>query len=74
MVDSRDSGAITCQELARQATQYIENRLTSDARYAIDRHLQSCSGCRTYIEQLRLVRASLRKLPDPPKSDGAEKC
>lgn len=66
MAEPGNSGAITCQALARQATEYIESRLAADVCNAIEQHLQSCSACRTYVEQLKLVRDSLRKLPDPP--------
>ena len=64
MADSPDSGTITCQALTRQATEYIENRLSSGAKTAIEQHLLSCGHCKTYLEQLRLVRDSLRQLPD----------
>lgn len=70
MADTRDGGALTCQEVARQATEFIESRLPADACAAIERHLQSCAACRTYVDQLKLVRDSLRKLPDPPTPDG----
>lgn len=64
MADSPESSAIPCQALARQATEYLEDRLPADARAAIDAHLAACSACRTYVDQLRLVRDSLRKLPE----------
>lgn len=65
VADSEDSGAITCQALARQATEYLENRLSAKARAVIERHLHTCSACHTYVEQLKLVRDSLGKLPEP---------
>ena len=63
MADSQNSDAITCQALTRQATDFIENRLPAASQAAIERHLLSCNACKTYIEQLRLVRDSLGKLP-----------
>lgn len=64
MADSPNSGAITCQAVARQGTEFIENRLPADARLAIEQHLLNCAACKTYVDQLKLVRDSLRQLPE----------
>jgi anti-sigma factor (TIGR02949 family) len=58
-----------CQDVARQATEFLENRLSSAANVAIWRHLDGCADCRTYLEQMATVRDSLRKLPDAPMPD-----
>jgi hypothetical protein len=59
-----NSGAMTCQASTRQATEFIENRLPVQSRDAVEQHLLSCPACKIYIDQLRLVRDSLRDLPD----------
>jgi anti-sigma factor RsiW len=64
VAESPSSGAITCQALARQATEFIEGRLAAESRIAIEQHLMSCAACTNYVNQLRLVRDSLRDLPD----------
>lgn len=64
VADSRNSNSLTCQDVARQATEYLENRLAAAARAAIEQHFAACGTCKTYVDQLRLVRDSLRKLPE----------
>jgi anti-sigma factor RsiW len=61
---------ITCRELARQATEFLENRLPAAVNLEIWRHLEDCPGCRTYLEQLALVRDTLRKKPEARIPDG----
>jgi predicted anti-sigma-YlaC factor YlaD len=59
----------TCQQVAKQATAFLENRLSSAVNVDIWRHLEACADCRTYLSQLALVRDSLRKLPVPAMPD-----
>jgi predicted anti-sigma-YlaC factor YlaD len=65
----RTSAANTCKQVAQQATEFLENRLPSVANIDIWRHLEACADCRTYIEQLALVRDSLHRLPEPEMPD-----
>jgi anti-sigma factor RsiW len=67
--EQRKKRGITCQEVASLATEYLEDRLPVASHKRILRHLESCAPCSTYIEQLTLVRDSLRKLPDPVMPD-----
>jgi len=69
VADHPDTGTYTCQEVARRATEFIENRLGADAKAAMERHLVSCPDCRNYVQQLTLVRDSLRQRSDPPMPD-----
>ncbi len=55
----------TCGQVTTQATEFLENRLPAATNIDIWRHLEACADCRTYIEQLALVRDSLHKLPVP---------
>ena len=63
----------TCQDVAHQATEFLENRLRADASIAIWRHLEGCADCRTYLEQIATVRDSLRQLPGVTMPDAARK-
>jgi hypothetical protein len=63
----------TCQEVSEQATAFLENRLCAVSMNGMWRHLEFCSACRTYVEQLTLVRDSLRKLPRTTMSDRMRK-
>jgi anti-sigma factor RsiW len=56
----------TCQEVARKATEFLEDRLPTASRDATARHLQNCNACRVYMQQLVLVRDSLRRLRTTP--------
>lgn len=64
MSKPRESDSITCQALARQATEYLEERLAAPSHAEIENHLQTCNACRTYMNQMRQVRDSLRQLHD----------
>jgi predicted anti-sigma-YlaC factor YlaD len=61
--EHRKAAEITCRALAKQATEFLENRLPAAVNLDIWRHLEGCPGCRTYVEQLALVRDTLRKQP-----------
>jgi predicted anti-sigma-YlaC factor YlaD len=63
----------TCKDVARQATAFLENQLPAAQNILIWRHLEGCADCRTYIEQMAVVRDSLRKLPEPQMPDERRK-
>ena len=65
----RKAGRTTCRELVKQGTEFLEDRLPAESAAAVWRHLDSCASCRTYLEQLALVRDSLRGLKDPVMPD-----
>jgi anti-sigma factor RsiW len=46
---------ITCRELVRIITDYLEDALAPNDRERFDAHLAACSGCRAYLEQMRAV-------------------
>jgi anti-sigma factor RsiW len=50
---------LPCQELVELVTDYLESRLSEPERRRFDEHLLGCSGCRTYLEQMRLTIESL---------------
>ena len=54
---------LPCQELVELVTYYLEDRLPAAERRRFDAHLQGCSGCRTYLEQMRLTLRALGSLP-----------
>jgi anti-sigma factor RsiW len=59
---SQDAGELTCQELVELVTDYLEDALPPEERARFDEHLEGCTGCTAYVEQMRatirLVRAS----------------
>lgn len=58
-----DTKPHTCRQAAERATEFLDGRMAADAHARLARHLDACSACRTYVEQIALTRDSLRKLP-----------
>lgn len=52
-----------CQELVELVTVYLEGRLPDSTRVRFEAHLAQCSGCRTYLEQMRQTIRALGRLP-----------
>ena len=46
---------LPCQDLVELVTDYLEGRLPESERRRFDTHLQTCSGCRNYLEHMRLM-------------------
>jgi anti-sigma factor RsiW len=44
---------LSCQELVELVTDYLEGALPDEERVRLERHLQTCDGCRDYVEQMR---------------------
>jgi anti-sigma factor RsiW len=53
---------MTCRELVDVITGYIEGTLPAADRARVDAHLEECSSCRTYVEQMRDTIATLGSL------------
>lgn len=52
----------SCREVAAQSTAFLDRRLTPIARAQVDSHAARCFPCRTYIEQLALIRTALTRI------------
>jgi len=44
---------MTCQELVNLITDYLEGALSAADRLRFEQHLDRCSYCRVYLEQMR---------------------
>jgi predicted anti-sigma-YlaC factor YlaD len=44
-----------CQELVEVITDYLEGALSPQDRLRFEEHLALCSGCRNYLEQMRVT-------------------
>jgi len=55
---------MACQELAELVTAYLEGYLASAERARFEEHLATCSGCRTYLEQMRMTLRALDRVPE----------
>ncbi len=58
------SDEIVCRELVELVTPYLENVLPPDERALVDRHLDECDGCWTYVEQMRMTIRAIGHVPD----------
>ena len=57
---------IVCRELVELVTPYLEDVLPAAERATIDAHLAECSGCRTYLEQMRQTIRAIGHIPHEP--------
>jgi anti-sigma factor RsiW len=48
---------LSCQELVELVTDYLEGTLPDADRLELERHLETCDGCRQYVEQMRTTIA-----------------
>ena len=61
MSDRRDDN-LTCIELVRAITAYLDGEVDEKQRARIDRHLEVCAGCRAALEQFQTVIVLARRL------------
>jgi anti-sigma factor RsiW len=58
-MSSRVPDQPTCREIVELITDYLEGRLSLDARTRLEQHLVYCDWCRVYLEQIRqTIRAA----------------
>jgi anti-sigma factor RsiW len=67
-----DVETLSCQELVELVTDWLEGAL--DARHArlFEEHLLACTGCATYVEQLRRTIEATGRLTADDLSPEAE--
>jgi len=63
---------LSCQELVELVTDYLEGALPAELRERFDEHISHCSGCRTYLEQMRLTIRTTGTLAPESLSPEAE--
>jgi anti-sigma factor RsiW len=58
-----------CQQAVELLTDYLEGALARREQARLERHLETCDGCRAYLEQLRTTISTLGQArlvpPDP---------
>jgi hypothetical protein len=67
------AGGATCVQVARRVTDFLEERLAAGPKADLLRHFETCVTCRTYAEQMALVRDCLKILPGASMSDNTRK-
>lgn len=60
---------LTCKEQVARSSDYLDRQLSFRERLRVQHHLLFCPHCRRFIRQMRLMQATLRKLPETPVPD-----
>jgi predicted anti-sigma-YlaC factor YlaD len=66
-------GELACIEFVEMVTEYLEGSLPALERTRVTRHLGSCDGCTTYLDQMRRTIAMARLLRGPERSPDRER-
>ena len=53
---------LVCKKVVELTTDYLEGVLLSEKRAQLEEHVAGCSGCRNYLEQVRLTIGILHTL------------
>lgn len=65
---------LACRELVELVTAYLERRLSPTEQQRFEAHIASCTGCRTYLEQMRATLTALGQLsPDAITDEARER-
>ncbi|MXR29471.1 anti-sigma factor [Pseudomonas sp. PICF6] len=57
---------LTCKEQVARSSDFLDGQLSFRERLMVRHHLMFCATCRRFIRQMRLMQATLRKLPESP--------
>lgn len=60
---------LTCKEQVARSSDFLDGQLSVRERFQVRHHLLFCPNCRRFIKQMRLMRATLRAMPEPPIAD-----
>jgi hypothetical protein len=54
---------LTCKDIAKQASDYVDGQMTVRQRLAFAFHLLVCGQCREFLRQLRLAVSFYQRMP-----------
>lgn len=63
---------LTCKEQVARSSDYLDGQLSFRERLMVRHHLMFCRNCRRFIRQMRLMQATLRKMPEAPVAGADE--
>jgi predicted anti-sigma-YlaC factor YlaD len=63
---------LTCQELVENVNDYLEGALPEGDRVRFEAHLQTCEGCRRYLDQMRTTIRVVGTLSEDDLDPGAK--
>ena len=64
---------LSCRELVELVTDYLEDALPAEERARFEEHIGGCSGCKTYLAQIRHTIETLGRLPEDGLTPAAER-
>jgi anti-sigma factor RsiW len=68
-----DSDEMNCTELVELVTGYLEDTLPAAERLRLEVHLEECTYCAEYVEQMRQTVDVLGRLPEESVSPESER-
>ena len=74
MTSKQRTELLSCREMVRMFTDYLEDELPLQERLRFEEHLSLCDGCTGYLDQMRKVVSTSRgltpeQLPDPLRKE-----
>ena len=60
---------LTCKQQVARSSDYLDGQLSFRDRLRVRHHLLFCPNCRRFIKQMRLMSATLHRLPEEPPVD-----
>lgn len=64
---------MTCKELVELVTEYLEGTLPSTDQQRFEGHIDGCSPCTTYLDQMRQTIRTLGRLTEEDLSEDAKR-
>ena len=62
----RGGEAVRCSTVKKRLSEYLDSRLRTKDKIAVEHHLQECVSCRNLHREIQSLCNDLRSLPDPP--------
>ena len=60
----RGKGEPLCRKVRGMLSEYIDNRLDSENKSLVERHLETCEACSKELESLRMTVQLLHRVPE----------
>jgi len=63
---------LSCRELVELVTEYLEGAMSQPERARLEDHLVGCTGCRAYLDQMRLTIKATGHLTEDALPEAAQ--
>jgi len=65
--------SLTCRELVRLITEYLDGAMAPSERMEFERHIATCHPCRGYLAQMQSVLSATGRLGEEALAPDAER-